>query len=209
MIDQERLANYLLSCTGINLDKPFTWSSGIKAPLLVDTGLLMGDVKPRNLFIEALSQKVNTLEERSGKINTLAGIATSGIWLTAMTADKLNKPLVVYDAKDSPSISGLVMSSQQILVIENVVSLAGSSIRAAKELRKQGAAVSHILAIYSHFLEQTKKNLDQANLSLEAVVYFDDLFKALQLTGITPHTQQVLLDWHQDPFSWAKKYIHS
>src|SRR3989338_2036146 len=133
--------------------QPFRFDSGILSPVYVDNRLIISDPVSRERIIKNLVSLINKI----GKFDTVAGTATAGIPHAAWIAQKLRLPMVYVRSQPKEhgtknQVEGSIKRGQEVLVVEDMVSTAGSSARVVEALRKLGAKVDHEVAIYTHAL---------------------------------------------------------
>ena len=187
--------------------RPFKFDSGILSPVYVDNRILISYPKQRNIILNYLLVKIKEL----GKIDVIAGVATAGIPHAAFIAQKLNLPMVFVRAKPKDhgkgnQVEGKLRRGQKVLVIEDLVSTAGSSVRVIEAIRRLGGIVTDELAIYSHSLKASDRNFKEAKVNF---YHLTDTMSAAQVAkekGFLKDEQiESILSWTKDPQSWAKK----
>lgn len=146
-----------------------------------------------------------------GKFDVLAGTATAGIPHAAWLAQKLNMPMVY--VRSAPKehgkenqVEGHLMRGQKVLVIEDTVSTAKSSMEAINGLKKAGARVVGEIAIYSHGLKTAQNAFKRANIKFEFLTDLYHVTKLAKVMGILDDQKvAMILDWARDPKGWGKK----
>lgn len=152
-------------------DDPFTWASGIKSPVYCDNRLTLSDVQVRNDVENGLAEMV---KEKYPDAEILMGTSTAGIAHAAITAQILNLPMgyVRTGSKDhgrKNQIEGKILPGQKAVVIEDLISTAGSCVDVVNVLRDAGAEVLGIASIVTYGMAKAAKRLadnDVANVSL-------------------------------------------
>ena len=139
---EKLIAKDLLSINAVFLrpEQPFTWASGIKSPIYCDNRLTLSDVKVREDVEEALASIIKT---HFPECEMVMGTATAGIAHAAIVATKLNLPMgyVRASAKDhgrTNQIEGKCEKGTKVVVVEDLISTAGSSLEVVKVLRENG-----------------------------------------------------------------------
>ena len=136
------IAEYLLQIKAIKLqpDKPFTWASGWKSPIYCDNRISLSYPKVRTYIRQAL---VKAIEEKFGKPDCIAGVATAAIAQGALVAEAMGLPFVY--VRSSPKdhgrenlIEGEITEGQTVVVIEDLISTGKSSLKAVEALREAG-----------------------------------------------------------------------
>ena len=158
----EQIAKDLLRIKAVFLRpaEPFTWASGIKSPIYCDNRLTLSDVAVREDVENGLAELIRTYYP---KAEVLMGTSTAGIAHAAITATKMNLPMgyVRSGAKDhgrQNQIEGKLLPGQKVVVVEDLISTAGSCIEVVDVLREAGAEVLGIVSIFTYGM---KKGLDR------------------------------------------------
>ena len=158
----EQIAKDLLRIKAVFLRpaEPFTWASGIKSPIYCDNRLTLSDVAVREDVENGLAELNRTYYP---KAEVLMGTSTAGIAHAAITATKMNLPMgyVRSGAKDhgrQNQIEGKLLPGQKVVVVEDLISTAGSCIEVVDVLREAGAEVLGIVSIFTYGM---KKGLDR------------------------------------------------
>ena len=158
----KQIAKDLLSIQAVFLrpDEPFTWASGIKSPIYCDNRLTLTAPEVRNHVEEGIAE---TIKREFPEAEVLMGTATAGIAHAAITAHLLNLPMgyVRSGSKDhgrQNQIEGKLEPGQKVVVVEDLISTAGSSITTVEALRDAGAEVLGIVSIFTYGM---KKGLDK------------------------------------------------
>ena len=189
-----------------NFTTPFQWASGILSPIYCDCRELMSIPEARDIIIENF---LETIEEKNLPTDVIAGTATAGIPWASFVAQVLNVPLLYVRSKAKDHGAGKMVEgrggqNQNILVIEDAISTAGSSIQSAEALRKElGATVKHVLAIFSWDTPQSHANGKEAQLTLHPLTDFGEIVETLLEAGkITPDEKDSLERFHVNPEEW-------
>ena len=158
----EQIAKDLLRIKAVFLrpTEPFTWASGIKSPIYCDNRLTLSDVAVREDVENGLAELIRTYYPEA---EVLMGTSTAGIAHAAITATKMNLPMgyVRSGAKDhgrQNQIEGKLLPGQKVVVVEDLISTAGSCIEVVDVLREAGAEVLGIVSIFTYGM---KKGLDR------------------------------------------------
>lgn len=187
--------------------QPFKFDSGILSPVYVDNRLLISSPKERKIVINYL---VN-LAKKIGKVDVIAGTATAGIPHAAWIAEKLNLPMVYVrsSAKDhgrKNQVEGMIKRGQKVLVVEDMVSTAGSSARVVKALRDLGARVEDEIAIYTHNLKESDTNFKRIKVKFRYLTDLKTVTGVAMKKGYLKVDQIKMVDaWVKNPKNWGKK----
>lgn len=205
----EEVANILLDIGSVILrpKQPFKFDSGIISPVYVDNRLIISDPASRERIINKLVELIYKI----GKFDCIAGTATAGIPHAAWIAQKLRLPMVYVRSQPKDhgrknQVEGRIKRGQKVLVVEDMVSTAGSSVRVIDALRNLGAKVEHEIAIYTHDLKESKKNFQKMKVNAHFLTSLKTVTKIAQKRGYLKSDQVTLIEsWAQDPKNWGKK----
>lgn len=187
--------------------RPFKFTSGILSPVYSDNRLLISDVAKRDTIAGLFVEKIKKLKN----IDVIAAVATAGIPHAAFIAQKLKLPLVYIRASKKGhglenQVEGRIKRGQKAVVIEDLVSTGQSSASAVRVLRKMGAKVDDLLAIFTYNLAASKENFQKNNINFQALCDLETAAKVASKNGYLKSEQvKIILDWAKDPKNWAKK----
>ncbi len=201
------VAEYLLEIKAVVLNavEPFTWASGLKSPIYCDNRKTLSYPKVRTYIKSAFA---DTISEEFKNCDVIAGVATAGIPHGALVADVLNKPFVY--VRDKPKghgltnqIEGKLEKGQRVVLIEDLISTGGSSLKAVDALRDAGAEVLGLGAIFTYGFDKSIKTFEQAGCKFFTLSDYPTLLEiALRLDYIKPADKETLLNWYQNPEGW-------
>ena len=189
----------------LNTEKPFTWSSGWKSPIYCDNRLSLSFPDVRSLVKGSLADAIKTYFPNAEGI---AGVATAGIPQGALVADSLGLPFVYVRPKPKDHgmenlIEGKVMKGQRVVVIEDLVSTGGSSLKAAEALRDAGFVVEGMLSVFTYGFDVATENFKKANIKLICLSDYSHLIEfALKNNQISAEQLTLLQAWRLDPANW-------
>ncbi|GAA0893286.1 orotate phosphoribosyltransferase [Fulvivirga kasyanovii] len=191
----------------LNLDNPFTWSSGWKSPIYCDNRLSLSypDIRTsiKNGLVEAIKANYTGVE-------AIAGVATAGIPQGALVAEAMGLPFLYVRSKPKGHgmenlIEGKATSGQKVVVIEDLVSTGGSSLKAAEALKANGVEVLGMAAIFTYGFDLADKNFKDAGIPLVCLSNYNLLLEeALKRDYIKKDQLASLESWRQDPGNWKK-----
>ena len=204
MTDKKLIAGDLLSIGAVFLrpDEPFTWASGIKSPIYCDNRLTLSDVRVREDIENGLASLVR---EHFPQTEALMGTSTAGIAHAAITATKLNLPMgyVRSSAKDhgrTNRIEGRLERGAKVVVVEDLISTAGSCIEVVEALREAGAEVLGIVSIFTYNMQKGKEALSRHNVVNISLCDLDALLDtAVEERYIEPSDKKRLLAFRDNP----------
>ena len=173
---KKKIAKELLNIKAVFLspEEPFTWASGIKSPIYCDNRLILSYPEVRDKVEKGLAKLV---KKHFPQAEILMGTATAGIAHAALVAERLNLPMgyVRSGKKDhgrNNQIEGKYEKGQKVVVIEDLISTAGSAIEVVETLRQAGLDVLGIVAIYTYGMEKSLNRLEEAKLPLVTLTDF-------------------------------------
>ena len=156
---------------------PFTWASGIKSPIYCDNRLTLSYPEVRKVVEEGLAQ---TIKAYYPTCKVVMGTSTAGIAHAAYVSEILGLPMgyVRGGAKDhgrGNQIEGVVPVGEDVVVVEDLISTAGSSIEVVDVLREAGCNVLGIVSIFTYGLQKGLDRLAQANCKNHSLSNFETL----------------------------------
>jgi orotate phosphoribosyltransferase len=189
----------------LNYEKPFTWSSGWKSPIYCDNRLSLSYPPVRSYIKQALAQAVR---ENFGDANVIAGVATAGIPQGALVADELQLPFAYVRPKPKDHgmenlIEGRITVGQSVVLVEDLISTGGSSLKAATALREAGAHVVGMVAIFTYGFDAAEKSFEKERVPLVCLSDFSHLLQeALRKNFINENQLNHIKAWRTDPAQW-------
>jgi orotate phosphoribosyltransferase len=191
----------------LNATKPFIWSSGWKSPIYCDNRLSLSYPEIRTLIRDGL---VQAIRENFSSAEGIAGVATAGIPQGTLVAEALNLPFLYVRAKPKDHgmenlIEGRLVKGQKVVVVEDLVSTGGSSLKAVEAIRKEGGQVLGMVSIFNYGFDLASRNFYEADVSLVSLSDFSHLLAfALEQKYITEDQLTSLKAWRVDPSNWRK-----
>lgn len=186
---------------------PFTWASGWQSPIYCDNRKILSYPETRDFICEQFTAIV---KEKYPEAEVIAGVATGAIAHGALVADKLGLPFVY--VRSSPKghglenlIEGDLKQGQKVVVIEDLVSTGGSSLKAAEALTNFGGDVLGMVAIFTYGFPVAAQNFEKAGLELTTLSNYQTLIEiALELGEIKEDELDSLQSWRENPSEWGK-----
>lgn len=205
----EQIAASLLQIEAVALrpDQPFTWTSGIISPIYCDNRLTMSYPEIRDQIAEGFAALIR---EEYPEAEVVAGTATAGIPHAAWVAQKLNLPMIYIRDKakghgKQNQIEGNLKPGQKVIVIEDLISTGGSSLKAALAVNEAGGQALGVLAIFTYQLKQAAEAFAEKNIPLETLSHYTALINtALKLGKIQEKDVALLQSWREDPRAFGK-----
>ena len=189
-------------------EDPFTWASGIKSPVYCDNRLTLTVPEVRTDVEQCMAKVIG---EEYPEVEVLMGTSTSGIAHAAITAHLMELPMgyVRAGAKDhgrQNQIEGRLEPGQKVVVVEDLISTAGSALEVVDVLRKAGADVLGIVSIFTYNMQKGIDNLRAANVKNVSLTNFDVIAEEAAKAGyIRPEDISRLIRFRDNPSdgSWA------
>ncbi len=183
-------------------DEPFTWASGIKSPVYCDNRLTLTAPEVRNDVENGLAQ---VIKENYPGVEVLMGTSTAGIAHAAITAHILGLPMgyVRSGHKDhgrGNQIEGRLEPGQKVVVVEDLISTAGSVLEVVDVLREAGAEVLGIVSIFTYGMQKGLDRLAAAGVKNISLTNFDVIAAVAAETGyIRPEDVERLIKFRNNP----------
>lgn len=201
------VAGLLLNSKAIILEpsKPFTWASGWLSPIYCDNRVTLSYPETRDYIKKAFR---TTIQKHFESPDLIAGVATGAIAQGALVADIMDLPFVYVrpSAKDHGRqnlIEGRLQTGQKVVVVEDLISTGGSSLKAVEALREAGAEVLGMVAIFSYGFELAARNFREAGVELKTLTDYHVLVEtALNTAYIQQDQVEMLKQWRKDPSQW-------
>lgn len=202
-------AEKLLHVKAIKLqpENPFTWASGWKSPFYCDNRKTLAFPSLRTFVKLELSRIV---AEKYPEVEAIAGVATGAIAQGALVADTLGLPFayVRSKAKDhgmANLIEGDLHENQKVVVVEDLISTGGSSLKAVEALRQHGCQVIGMVASYTYGFPIAEEAFKKANVTLTTLTNYEAVVQVALKTGyIKSEHVELLHQWRENPAEWGK-----
>ncbi len=203
-----KVASDLLQIEAIKLsvDNAFTWSSGWKSPIYCDNRLSLSYPAIRTFIKEQLAEAAKAL---FAGYEAVAGVATAGIPQGALLAEALDVPFIYVRSKPKGHgmtnlIEGKVTPGQKVIVVEDLVSTGGSSLKAAADLKASGFEILGMLAIFTYGFPVADENFANAGIELHTLSNYSVMLeKAKELGYVKESDLASLEEWRKDPANWG------
>ena len=203
-------AEKLLKISAIKLqpELPFTWASGWKSPIYTDNRITLSYPDIRNFIKVELTRLII---ENFPKPDAVAGVATGAIAQGALVADTLGLPYVY--VRSTPKDHGLenliegdLRPGQKVVVIEDLISTGGSSLKAVEAIRKAGCEVIGMVAIFTYGFPIAVQRFEEAGVKLYTLSNYTAMLETAIETGyFKPEFLETLQEWREDPANWPAK----
>lgn len=195
-----------IGAVGFVPDKPITFVSGIISPIYIENRRLPFYPDQWKVVLDAFAQHIEAMDD----VEIIAGVEAAGIPHSATIGYLTGKPSVFVRkvAKDHGTkkmVEGGDVAGRNVLLIEDLVTLGGSSLKAISELRKAKAVVTKALVIVSYDFAESKQAFVDNHVELVALTTVKDILDMAVLMGRLSETDRRIVDvWHQSPWEWGK-----
>ncbi|MCM3081233.1 orotate phosphoribosyltransferase [Brevibacillus invocatus] len=204
MTTAKKIASSLLEIGAVHLrpDQPFTWTSGIKSPIYCDNRITMSYPSVRRQIAQAFAELIR---ETYPQAQVVAGTATAGIPHAAWVAELLDLPMIYVRDKAKGhgrqnQIEGALAAGQKVVVIEDLISTGGSSLKAAQAVQAEGGEVLGVVAIFSYQFPDAEALFADAGVPCTTISNYTALLEAAKEQGVISAEQETLLaEWRKAP----------
>ncbi len=197
----------LLEVKAIKLqpNDPFTWASGWKSPFYCDNRQTLSFAGLRS-FVKI--ELCRLILENFPEVEAIAGVATGAIAQGALVADSLSLPFAYVRSKPKDHgmenlIEGKLEPGAKVVVVEDLISTGGSSLKAVQALRASGVEVIGMVASYTYGFPVAIQAFEEANVTLKTLTNYEAVVaEALRIGYITEKDTPLLHEWRKDPAHW-------
>lgn len=202
-----KVATQLLKIQAIKLNtqKPFQWASGWKSPIYCDNRL---SLSYPNIRMEIKEGLIEAIRHNFPNVEAIAGVATAGIAQGALVADALELPFAYVRPKPKDHgmenlIEGRIEKGKKTVVVEDLISTGGSSLKAVQALRNYGIEVLGMVSIFTYGFTLAEQNFAQENVSLVSLSDYEHLIAcAIDQQYVAEAEIKSLQQWRIDPANW-------
>ena len=208
---KKEIARGLLSIEAVFLrpEEPFTWASGIKSPIYCDNRLTLTAPEVRTVVENGLCQ---VIRENYPDCQVLMGTSTAGIAHAAIVGHLMDLPMgyVRSSAKDhgrTNQIEGKLLPKQKVVVVEDLISTAGSAVDTVNVLREAGAEVLGIASIFTYGMQKGIERMQAGDVKNVSLCDLDTLVEVAAASGyIQPEDKEKILKFRDNPSdeSWMR-----
>jgi orotate phosphoribosyltransferase len=206
---EKQVAEFLLQIKAIKLqpNNPFTWSSGWKSPIYCDNRITLSHPTIRTYIRQQLTRMI---QETFGAVGCIAGVATAGIPHGVLIAQEMGLPFIYVRAKAKEHgtqnlIEGEIMPGKRVVVIEDLISTAKSSLQAVEALRHAEYDIAGLAAIFDYGFKVASDSLKQANCPYVTLSNYPALIKyAVAAQYVSEQDVDLLERWRENPSEWGK-----
>ncbi|OJV33303.1 MAG: orotate phosphoribosyltransferase [Bacteroidales bacterium 36-12] len=207
---EKQVAEKLLKIKAIKLQphNPFTWAAGWKSPIYCDNRKTLSYPQTRTYI---MLQIARVIQENYPDTEVIAGVATGAIAQGVLVAQLLGLPFIY--VRPTPKDHGLenliegdLKPRQKVVVIEDLISTGGSSLKAVDAIRKDGGQVLGMVAIFSYDFPLAMEKFKSAKVKLTTLCNYQSVLnEALATNYISQDDMETLKEWRLDPASWKKE----
>ena len=203
-----QVASYLLETEAVKLrpEQPFKWSSGWNSPIYCDNRVTLSFPYIRSYIKQQLAELIR---QNFPDAEAIAGVATAGIAQGALVADCLEMPFLYVRPEPKKhgmgnQIEGRILEGQKIVLVEDLISTGGSSLKAAEAVKAAGAEVVGMAAIFTYGFAVAEENFKKAGIPLHCLSNYNALTEAALANGYIPESaMDALADWRRSPETWG------
>ncbi|MBN2350436.1 MAG: orotate phosphoribosyltransferase [Bacteroidales bacterium] len=209
--EKKLIAKLLLQSKAIKLNPatPFTWASGLKSPIYCDNRITLSFPETRAVI---KNQFAAIIKEKYAQAEGIAGVATGAIAQGALVAEVLNLPFVY--VRSSPKshglenlIEGKVNAGQKVVVVEDLISTGGSSLKAVDALRNVGCEVLGMVAIFTYGFPFSEESFTKSGCELTTLSDYNTLLTEAMDSGyIRSEDLEILSEWRTNPEKWSQNF---
>lgn len=205
----KRIAELLLEAQAIKLspEKPFQWSSGWFSPIYCDNRVALSYPDTRTFIKKALAELIRA---KYPNAQAVVGVATGGIAQGALVADLLELPFAYVRPEPKKhgmgnQIEGRLEKGQSVVIVEDLISTGGSSLKTVDALREAGIEVAGMVAIFTYGFQVAANNFAEKNVELHTISNYNALIEvALEHDYVSSEQVESLAAWRVAPESWGK-----
>ena len=206
---EKKIAHQLLQINAIKLNpaKPFTWASGWKSPIYCDNRKTLSYPEVRSSICDGF---VEIIRNKYPSADGIAGVATGAIAHGMLVADRLNLPFIyIRSAAKEHGLENLIEghfeSGQKFVIVEDLISTGGSSLKAVNALRSAGCKTLGMVAIFTYGFAIAVDNFLQANCPLDTLSNYEILIEAASENGFVSESEiATLKEWRTAPDKWKQ-----
>lgn len=202
-----KVASFLLETKAVKLSpgQPFKWSSGWNSPIYCDNRVTLSFPHIRSFIKQELAELIKKYYPDA---EAIAGVATAGIAQGALVADLLEMPFLYVRPQPKShgmgnQIEGKLLEGQKVVLVEDLISTGGSSLKAAEAVKAAGGEVVGMAAIFTYGFSLAEENFKQAGIPLHCLSDYKALTEAAVANGYIPASDmETLSQWRRSPETW-------
>jgi orotate phosphoribosyltransferase len=189
----------------LNPENPFKWASGWNSPIYCDNRVTLSYPEVRDQIAQNL---IEVIQKEFPTVEVIAGVATAGIPQASIIADRMGKSLVYVRAKPKDHgmenlIEGRIEAGQKVVVVEDLISTGGSSLKAVQALQQQGVEILGMVAIFTYGFPVAQKAFEDAGVKLITLSNYNALLNVASSQDVLNEKQlKSLSTWRENPGAW-------
>jgi orotate phosphoribosyltransferase len=204
-----KVAEFLLQIKAVKLQPkdPFQWSSGWDSPIYCDNRKILSYPEIRTFIRQTFVEAIN---ERYSNVDVIAGVATGGIAIGALIAEEMGLPFIYVRSSAKAhgmqnQLEGAYTAGQEVVVIEDLISTGGSSLKAIDALRAADLKIKGLAAIFTYGFDNAVSNFKDAKCDVVTLSDYNHLIKqAVTNNYVTESDVESLTNWRKSPENWKK-----
>jgi orotate phosphoribosyltransferase len=204
-----KVAEFLLQIKAVRLQpaEPFTWASGWKSPIYCDNRKTLSHPRIRTFIRQKFVEAINA---SFPKPDLIAGVATGAIAQGVLVAEEMGLPFVYVRPEPKKHglgnlIEGEVSKGQSVVVVEDLISTGGSSLKAVEALREAGCDVKGMAAIFTYGFSNAEENFRAANVQLTTLCDYSSLIRQAMKDNLVAESElEQLESWRKNPSAWGR-----
>ena len=208
MDTKDLFAQKLLEVKAVKLQPtaPFTWASGWKSPIYTDNRKTLSFPRLRS-FVKL--ELCHLVQEHFPEAEAVAGVATGAIAQGALVAEELGLPYAYVRPKPKDhgmgnQVEGELPKGAKVVVVEDLISTGGSSLKAVEALRQYGVEVVGMVASFTYGFPVAEEAFREAGVTLYTLSNYEHIISEAAKTGyIKDEDQPVLAEWRKNPAGWG------
>ena len=206
---KNQFAKMLMDIEAIKLqpNDPFTWASGWKSPIYTDNRKTLSFPRVRS-FVKL--ELCHTIQEQFPEAEAVAGVATGAIAQGALVAEELGLPYAYVRPKPKDhgmgnQVEGQLPKGAKVVVVEDLISTGGSSLKAVEALRQYGVEVIGMVASFTYGFPVAEEAFAEAGVKLFTLSNYNAVVEEAVVTGyIKEEEKAVLAEWRKSPSTWKQ-----
>ncbi|MBR7927825.1 orotate phosphoribosyltransferase [Aerococcaceae bacterium zg-ZUI334] len=207
---EQTIAAHLLAIGAVNLNpkEPYTWTSGLRAPIYCDNRLIMSYPDIR---LEIAQAMVKLIKQHFPDVEVIAGTATAGIPHAAFVAHLMNLPMIYVRSSakahgTKSAIEGKLEQNSKVVMIEDLISTGKSVIQAAEFVKAEGAEVLGCVAVFNYLLASGQQAFAKHQLPLYTLSNYRALIDVATEQASLSEYKATLEEWYQNPVAWSEQF---
>jgi len=192
----------------LNVEQPFTWASGWKSPIYCDNRKTYFYPEMRKIITQGF---VKTIQEKFNDVEVIAGVATGAIGYGALVAEAMHLPYVYVRSEPKKHglenlIEGENPQGKKVVVIEDLISTGGSSLKVVQALRDAQANVLGLTAIFTYQFDTAINAFKDKQCDFYTLSNYETLINsAIEMNYVEQHHLDTLSEWRKSPGTWKQE----